>query len=86
MKEIKPEDLAKLTLYIECIHEVLEPYKDFLRFDIKKAYNSIDKSVNHILKHSYGNQLLEELDEYRDKISIFTDKLIKGEFHFTEKS
>jgi len=85
MKEIKPEDLAKLTLFTECLHEVLIPYKNYLRYDIKKAYNDIDKGLNHIIRHSYGNQSLEELDEYRDKISIFTDELIEGKFNFTKK-
>lgn len=58
MNKIEPEHLAQLTVYIECIHEILYPYKDYLRFDIKKAYNNIDKAVNHILRHSYGDQLL----------------------------
>jgi hypothetical protein len=86
MKEFKPEDLAKLTILGECIHEVLFPYKDFLRFDIKRAYNSIEKSLNHILRHSYGNQSLEELDEYRDKVCTFMDEVVKNNFQFIKKS
>lgn len=82
MKEFSPEDLAKLTIFAELLDEVLDKYKHLLRHDFKRHYSLINNSVNVILRKSYGGQSYEELDEYRDKIHNFTQKLIEGKFHF----
>lgn len=86
MKKISftPEELAKVAVHIECIHEILFPYKDVLVYDTKKAYKLIDNGTKMLLKQFFGDQSLEELDIYRDKVSNYTHQIVANNFNFKD--
>jgi len=78
MQVITNEEFAMLTICIDKVHDILMT-KDF-KFEVKQAFNVIEKKTNYIMKSSYGKQSLEELDDYKDAIFKYGYELINGKF------
>jgi hypothetical protein len=84
MKNLTKEKLALLTIHSDAIHDILIDH-DFVT-DLKQAFNNIERSTKYIMKRSYGNQSLENFDEYKQKIQSYLLEVINGKFELKNEN
>ena len=83
MSEKIKYDVAELIIYCDAIEEVLTAYEYKFKHTSKFEFAKIKESTRKILKASFANTEVSDLDNFVYELRQFTQELIKGEIYET---
>lgn len=83
MKDITKEDFAIGTICLDIIDAMLTNY-DF-NHEFKRRFSIASKNANWIFDRAYKGEPMEEFEEYRNKVYLYMQQVVEGNFELKDK-